>query len=250
MTMSRTPEEVLSTIPGWQHATVSELAGGLTNRTYLVAAGDDKAVLKIDAGARSSPYNARNTEARIQTMAADRGLAGRVLFVSDTVYMTEYLQGVIWSGDSLQDNTNLNALAAGLKKLHALPLTGRTFDATGAARDYSQRIENADPELVRNCLQTVEAGPMPHRLCCCHNDLVVANIINAPEIRFLDWEYACDNDPFFDLATIVAHHGLSAEQRDCLLDAYFDGDGKRWREHLTRQASVYEALLWLWEAAR
>ena len=138
--MSRTPEEVLSTIPGWQHATVSELAGGLTNRTYLVAAGDDKAVLKIDAGARSSPYNARNTEARIQTMAADRGLAGRVLFVSDTVYMTEYLQGVIWSGDSLQDNTNLNALAAGLKKLHALPLTGRTFDATGAARDHSELI--------------------------------------------------------------------------------------------------------------
>jgi hypothetical protein len=35
-----------------------------------------------------------------------------------------------------------------------------------------------------------------------------------------------------------------------LLDAYFDGDGKRWREQLQRQAGVYEALLWLWEASR
>jgi len=250
VTTSRTTEAVLSAIPGWEDATCSELTGGLSNRTYLVEAGDNKAVLKIDDGSRSSPYNARNTEARIQTMAADKGLAGRVLYASDTVYMTEYLEGIVWSGEHLEDNTNLDVLATGLRKLHALQLTGRTFDATGAARDYIQRIDKADPELVSEYLRKVEAGPMPHNLCCCHNDLVVANIINTPEIRFLDWEYACDNDPFFDLATVVAHHELSSEQSDYLLDAYFDGDGRRWREQLVRQASVYEALLWLWEAAR
>jgi thiamine kinase len=250
MTTSKTPEEALSSVPGWEAATYRELNGGLTNRTYLVETGDDKAVLKIDDGLRSPPYNARNTEAQIQTLAANKGLAGRVLFVSDTVYMTEYLEGMIWSGDCLEDNTNLVVLAAGLKKLHALPLTGRTFDASGAARDYIQRIGNADPELLDDCLRKIEAGPMPHNLCCCHNDLVVANIINTPEIRFLDWEYACDNDPFFDLATVVAHHKLTAEQSDYLLDAYFDGDGRRWREQLARQASIYEALLWLWETAR
>ncbi|MDX2410343.1 MAG: choline/ethanolamine kinase family protein [Woeseiaceae bacterium] len=250
MTTSKTPEEALLTVPGWERATYCELSGGVSNRTYLVESGDAKAVLKIDDGCRSLPYNARKTEAQIQTLAADRGLAGRVLFVSDTVYMTEYLEGTIWSGECLEDNTNLDALAAGLKKLHALPLTGRTFDAIGAARDYIQQIEDADPELVGECLRKIKAGPMPHNLCCCHNDLVVANIINTPEIRFLDWEYACDNDPFFDLATVVAHHELTAEQSDYLLDAYFDGDGKRWREQLARQASVYEALLWLWDAAR
>ena len=250
MTMSKTPEEALLTVPGWEGAAYCELSGGLSNRTYLVETGDAKAVLKIDGGLRGAPYNARKAEAQIQTLAADEGLAGRVLFVSDTIYMTEYLEGIIWSGECLDDNTNLDVLAAGLKKLHALPLTGRTFDATGAARDYIQQIESADPELVGDCLRKIESGPMPHNLCCCHNDLVVANIINTPEIRFLDWEYACDNDPFFDLATVVAHHKLTAEQRDYLLDAYFDGDGKRWREQLTRQADVYEALLWLWEAAR
>ncbi len=250
MTKSKTPEEALSAIPGWEGATCRELNGGLTNCTFLVEVGDAKAVLKIDEGPRRLPYNARHTEARIQTMAADKGLAGRVLFASDAVYMTEYLEGTIWSGECLEDNTNLDVLAAGLRKLHALALTGRTFDATGAARDYMQRIQNADSELVGDCLRKIEAGPLPHNLCCCHNDLVVANIINTPEIRFLDWEYACDNDPFFDLATVVAHHELSAEQSNYLLDAYFDGDGKRWREQLARQASVYEALLWLWEAAR
>ena len=98
-------------------------------------------------------------------------------------------------------------------------------------------------------LRRVEAGPPPRELCCCHNDLVVANIINTPETRFLDWEYACDNDPLFDLATVTAHHELTPRQCDTLLDAYFDGDGRRWRSHLARQAGVYEALLYLWNAA-
>lgn len=250
MTTNKTPADTLLMVPGWEGAEYCELSGGFSNRTYLVDNGTAKAVLKVDDSCRNPPYNERAIEAHIQTLAADRGLAGRVLFVSDTVYMTEYLEGVIWSGEHLEDNANLDVLAAGLKKLHALPLTGRTFDATGAARDYVQQIADADPEMVGECLRRIEAGPLPHNLCCCHNDLVVANIINTPEIRFLDWEYACDNDPFFDLATVVAHHELTTEQSDYLLDAYFDGDGKRWREQLARQASIYEALLWLWEAAR
>jgi thiamine kinase-like enzyme len=92
--------------------------------------------------------------------------------------------------------------------------------------------------------------PLSNNICCCHNDLVAANIIATPELRFLDWEYACDNDPLFDFATVVAHHNLSSARMDYLLNAYFNGDGQRWREHLARQTKLYEALLWLWEAAR
>ena len=137
-----------------------------------------------------------------------------------------------------------------LKKLHSLPLTGRVFDATGAAQDYAQRIGRHNDRKVRNCLRKIEAAPLSANLCLCHNDLVVENIINTPETRFLDWEYACDNDPLFDLATVVAHHDMSPARRDTFLDAYFDGDGARWRTQLKRQAEVYEALLFLWEQAR
>jgi len=244
------PESILPDLPGWEDAKCSDLNGGLTNRTYLVESDQRRAVLKIDDAPRSGPFNERRMEAQIQTKAAEQGLAAAVIFVSDTVYMTEYLEGVIWSNNCLQDDENLGHLAAGLKRLHALPLTGRTFDAMGSARDYVQRMTDVDADRVNECLQTIEAGPRPLNLCCCHNDLVVANIINTPEVLFLDWEYACDNDPFFDLATVVAHHKLTSEQSDYLLDSYFDGDGKRWREQLDRQASVYDALLWLWEASR
>ncbi len=220
---------------------MEELAGGLNNKTWLVAAGGRRAVLKIDEHPRGAPFNTRAAEAQVQTQAAQAGLAGAVLFASESVYMTEYLDGTVWSNASLDQDENLEQLAAALRDLHTLPLTGRTFDAVGAARDYAECIRHADPDKVRDCVQTIEGVPLPQKLCCCHNDLVAANIIATPDLRFLDWEYACDNDPLFDLATLVAHHRLAPARADYLLNAYFNGDGDQWREPLERQIDIYEA---------
>jgi len=239
----------LRQVPGWEDAAASEISGGLNNQTWLIAAGDRRAVLKIDQQPRRTPFNTRAAEAQVQMQAARAGLAGAVLFASDTVYMTEYVDGIVWSSASLDDNENLDQLAAALKKLHALPLTGRKFDAIGAARDYASSITDRDPQKTRDSVQEIESTPLPKKLCCCHNDLVAANIIAAPDVRFLDWEYACDNDPFFDLATVVAHHELPADRVDFLLDAYFDGDGRRWREQLAMYERFYIAILWLYRAA-
>ena len=248
--MTETPDAVLSGLPDWADASFERLECGQTLNSWIIDAGDRKAVLKIDDAPRQAPFNTRQAEAQIQTTAAKRGLANRVLHVTDTVLITEYVDGVIWSLDCLEDSANVEQLGIALRRLHSLPLTGRTFDAAGAAREYARRIANRDEEKVRDCLRKIEAGPLPPNLCCCHNDLVVANILNTPETRFLDWEYACDNDPFFDLATIVAHHGLSEAQCTTLLDAYFDGNGARWHEQLARQSDVYAALLYLWEKSR
>ena len=103
---------------------------------------------------------------------------------------------------------------------------------------------------AERAIATVREHWAPANLCCCHNDLVAENILETDHLRFLDWEYACDNDPFFDLATLTTHHVLNDEQIDALLDAYFEGDGARWHKRLERQAGVYAALLYLWEQAR
>ena len=244
------PENVLANIPGWEGATFSELNGGLTNRSWLVEASEQRAVLKIDTGSRSAPYNSRIQEAQVQSTAAGQGLANAVLHATESVYMTEYLDGTVWTKAALDEDANLVQLARALRKMHSLPLTGRTFDAVSAARDYASRINAANAEMVRDCVNIIESLPLPRNLCCCHNDLVVGNVIATPEIRFLDWEYACDNDPFFDIATVVAHHRMSEERAWFLLDAYFDGDGTRWRDYLGMQVKFYNALLWLWLNSR
>jgi len=248
--VKETPESVLESLPDWAGASIVELSGGLSNNVWLIEADHGKAVLKIDPHPRHAPFNARRAEAQIQTVAALQGLANRVLYVTDTVYMTEYLEGAVWSRRDLDDDGNLVRLARALRRLHSLPLTGRVFDARQAARQYAVNITDADPVLFSESMRVVDEMPAPHHLCCCHNDLVIGNIIATPEVHFLDWEYACDNDPFFDLAAIVAHHELSGPRVTLLLDEYFEGSGARWRQQLVDYERFYNAILWLWQAAR
>ena len=243
------PATVLERIPGWRGASWSELPGGLTNRTLLVEKDGRRAVLKIDPSPRTAPYNSRRDEASIQERAAALGRANHVLHVEDTVLLSEWGEGEVWTRTHLGHHDNLRRVAAALREIHTLPLTGRTFDAVAAAQLYAGSLNASMSGAAEGHLAVVESAPGPMNLCCCHNDLVAENIIATPDIRFLDWEYACDNDPLFDLAIVVAHHGLSGQQAGILLDAYFDGDGARWRERLNVQMRLYEALCWLWSAA-
>jgi thiamine kinase-like enzyme len=245
-----TPEFVLSQIPGWENASVRELSGGLTNETWLVVQADRKAVLKIDKQPRGAPYNSRPVEASIQSMAASRGLANAVFHADSQILLTEYVEGDVWNAEFLAQANNIERIAESVRRLHALPLTGRAFDSLVAARRYAALIEGSDKTLVARCMRSIETKRLPHNLCCCHNDLVAANIIATPHVKFLDWEYACDNDPFFDLATIIEHHALGEELALRLLNAYFDGDGERWLPQLRQQQELYVALCWLWLAAR
>jgi thiamine kinase-like enzyme len=227
MTDTRPPDEVLRNLPEWQNATCTELAGGLTNRSWLLQNGNRKAVLKIDDDPRTAPYNTRLAEAAVQSAAAQAGLANAVLFADDQVYLTEYIEGTGWNPAHLDKEGKIEQLASAL-----------------------QDIQDPDEQLITLCLDVIRSVRLPNYLCCCHNDLVAENIITAPELKFLDWEYACDNNPLFDLATIVEHHELSEAHARALLDSYFDGSGEPWYSKLVEQQRLYLALLWLWLASR
>lgn len=243
------PASVLQRLPDWGDAESSVLTGGQSNYTLLLQKPGRRAVLKYDHELRGTPYNTRLEEARIQSVAAESGLANRVLYVDDRVLLSEYAEGDVWEPASLNDPGNLGRLAGALRRVHGLPRTGRNFDAAAAAETYVTHIDG-DPEIVAMCLEIATVAGKPQRSCCCHNDLVAENIVGTPTVRLLDWEYACDNDPLFDLATVIEHHGVSEDNARHLLDAYFDGDWERWRPGLRRQRRLYQALLWLWLASR
>ena len=254
------PTSALERLPGWEDAASELLHGGLSNRTWLLQKDDRRAVLKIDECPREAPLNTRKQEAITQTAAADAGLANAVLFEGDGLFLTAYAEGDVWSAASFEQDRNLELLARALRRVHSLPPTGRTFDAALAAQRYASVIE-FDERLVAQCVEIVngvdgvdgvDAAGSPQELRLCHNDLVAENILATPRIRLLDWEYACDNDPLFDLATVVEHHGLNENQARQLLDAYFNGDGVGKAQHvaLREQQRLYRALLWLWLAAR
>lgn len=245
-----TPESFLEDLPGWEDARVTELHGGLTNRTWKVTAGTKSGVLKIDDKARDAPLISRCDEAYVQNRAASAGLAAKVILADRGFFFSEFLDGSAWTAKDLENEANLKMLAETLRRVHSLPLTARSFDAKIAARRYAAVAAGIDSKTITLCRDIVNAMRRPQNLCCCHNDLVAENMLTTPDLKLIDWEYATDNDPFFDLATVIEHHQLSDDHARLLLDAYLDGDSLRWRSHLAGQRKLYLALLCLWLASR
>lgn len=255
MRIPRSPDDVLAQIPGWEDAICTELEGGLTNSVWKLSVDGRSAVLKMDEQPRKLPFSCRHDEAVIQSTAAYAGIAPKVILAEAGFILSDFVDGTVWSADHLVDFKNLTQLGCALRHVHDLPLTGRAFDPLRAATRYIEMIAVADARVVHRCKRIIEARRVPQKPSCCHNDLVAENLLTPhcaqrSKLLFLDWEFACDNTPYFDLATVIEHHELDSAQVTCLLDAYFDGGVKAHIDALERQRSLYLALLYLWMAAR
>lgn len=246
--------EAISRIPGIDPATTSyrSIGGGLSNRSWLVQTKDRKLVLRLDGPHTGTLGLNRPTELAILEQAAKRDIAPEVVFADPEagVLVYEYLSGRCWTRADLEKKENLQSLARLLREVHALPRSDVAFDAAGAAERYLAVIR-PDAELYSfgvRCREIVASIPPPSDSACCHNDVVAANVLEMHDLRLLDWEYACDNDPLFDLASLIGYHDLSEAQAELLLDACAGAVNPELRSRLQLQLRLYDAIQWLWLA--
>ena len=243
----------IARIPGIEPAKARyrALGGGQSNRSWLIETEDRKLVLRLDGPRTAALGLDRHIELKVLRQAAGRGIAPEVVYAEPQagILVSEYLPGRCWTRADLESDANLEALAALFRRVHALPPSGVPFDAAGAAARYLEliRTDDALASTGQRCLQMVESIPLPAETACCHNDVVAANVVAAPALRLLDWEYACDNDPLFDLASVIGYHDLDARRQRILLRAYA-GD-QALEERLEQQLRLFDALQWLWLAA-
>ncbi len=251
-----TPAEALSRIPGWDGNGVActELKGGLTNRIFLVELERHKSILRLDAQHTDAFDLDRPRELAVLERAAAIGLAPEVIFsdVEAGILLSAYIVGRTWEPSDLDDNENIEALSALLHQVHALPICGSAFDASRVARRYLENLASHDDlhAFGVRCLEIIDGIEGSGVTCCCHNDIVVENVISASRLMLIDWEYACDNDPLFDLASLIAYHDLSDKKAQDLLSAYAGGANRELAEQLQQQVRLYDAMQWLWLAIR
>jgi len=249
------PEDALSRIPGFGRQTdFSEIRGGLTNRSFIVHSGDGQYVLRLDAEHTAAFGLDRSTELGILRNAAEASLAPEIRYADPGagILVYKYLPGPVWERASLDDGDNLVRVAALLRKVHSLPTSGVSLDALAAARRY-ETMASGHPEFsahAAHCVEIIRATAGPPFTCCCHNDIVASNIVDNRRLKLLDWEYACDNDPFFDLASLIAYHDLGRKYADRLLHSYTGARDPQAQERLELQLRRYDAVQWLWFAAR
>jgi thiamine kinase len=256
MSETLTATEALAGIPGWESASpqIAVLKGGLTNRTFHVRSGDKACVLRLAAEHSSSVLPDRSSELTILESAGRAGIAPGVLYadLDKGILLTEYLPGVVWQARDLDDPGAIDVLAGILRRVHALPLSGSKTDLNLFAATYVFTLAEHRNlhEFALRCADIVNSTPRRDAVACCHNDVVAGNIIGSPDTKMIDWEYAGDNDPLFDLASVIGYHDLDQQRAQHLLSAYAGGVDAELQESLVQQLRLYDAIQWLWLAAR
>ena len=191
----QTGELVLKRQPEVHH----ELLGGKTNRSFLVASGSFKAVVRINAANSQSLGIDRNRELKILQLLQPTGTVPMLFFSDEQVMVSSYCQGQHWV-DSAENRSNLNTALAKIQAIAVPDLAKRNYVdyCTAYINQLDQHL--VDQPLVEKILSAASAvDKSDWTAVICHHDLVPENIlITAEGLKLLDWEYAAMGHPTLD----------------------------------------------------
>ncbi|MEM7501896.1 MAG: choline/ethanolamine kinase family protein [Pseudomonadota bacterium] len=249
------PENIVAALPERPSGPVrvETVTPGLTNRTYRLTFATETWMLRLPMGAVSRVGIDRDREIHVLERAADVGVAPPVIHADPQkgVLITSWVPGATWTPARLADGSDRERLAELLRNVHGMPPCGSVFAPTDLAESYV-RLLSQSSELYADCRRAateLEQASAAVELRCCHNDLIAANVVGDLRPKLIDWEYACDNDPAFDLASLIEFHGLSERVADSLVAAYAPTARSEWRERVEEQRRIYAQLTVLWCAA-
>jgi len=243
-------EELIARVPQWQglELDVRPLHGGITNRNFVVRAGDREFVVRLPGERTELLGIDRANEAEAARRAAELGIGPPVLGDLPQVgtLITAYMPGCHLTDD--QFAARLDEVVPLLKRLHdGGPLHGafpihrvvewhaRDATAHGVMPPSAYERLHQQSRRIERAFQANPMAPVP-----CHNDLLPGNVLfgddadsDGARVWLLDFEYAGMNDVFFDLGNLSVNAGLSPDAEDELLRLYF---GTITHTHLARLA--------------
>lgn len=240
--------ELLERIPAFagRPREVTPLPGGLTNVNHKVVTDQGAFVLRrwsVDTGLLAID---RDHEHANSVRAAEVGVGAPVIdyLPEHNTMVFGFLKGRTMRAVDLDDPARLVLAAATCRRLHAARPFAGEFDmfelieryrAIVAARGFRlpARFDAFAPQVAE--ARDALAARRPPSVSC-HNDLLAENfLLHDGAFRLIDYEYAGNNDPCFELGNIWSEAGLSLHRLPVLVDAYFG-------RHLRHQ--VARARLW------
>jgi thiamine kinase-like enzyme len=210
---------------------VSELPGGLTNRNFKITTPGGAFVARVASRGDFLSID-REHEYRNSVAAAAAGVGAPVVayLPEHGLLVLRFIEGRTFTNADVQDPANIPRIADACRRLHAGPRFAGDFDMFAIQRRYAAVIgqhgftvpagyHDLDPafEAARAALAARPAATVP-----CNNDLLAANFIDdGGKIWLIDYEYAGNNDPCFELGNIAGECGLTTEALAGLVTHYY-----------------------------
>ena len=247
--------EAIAALPCWTGAlSVEPLAGGLSNEIWKVTDAAGSHVVRLGS---DYPFHHvyREREAMTARAAHAAGFGPTVEHAAPGAMVTEFIEARTWGEQDLRDNSErVGRLLAKFHKTMPQHITGAAFLfwPFHVIRDYCHTLEGTDhaPNLPGFLALSVEleAAQVPLPIIFGHHDLLPANFLDdGKRLWLIDYEYAGFGTALFDLAGAASNAGMSCDEADALLLAYFGSkpEAKIMRAFDAMQvASLLRETLW------
>lgn len=228
-----TLEDRIAALPCWNGAIeISVLKGGLSNESFVVKDASGRHVVRFGI---DFPFHQvyRDRELMTARAAHEAGFAPKVEYAEPGVMVSAFLDAKTFSAEDVA--TERERVALLLRRFHKeMPRqvsgAGFMFWPFHVIRDYARTLEAGGsrmiPQLARYLVlaEELEAVQSPLPIVFGHNDLLPSNILDDGEkLWLIDFEYAGFSTAMFDLAGATSNAGLTPDQSEDFLVAYFGG---------------------------
>ena len=234
------------------------LAGGITNKNFLVTDQGRRTVVRMGA---DIPVHGvvRSNELAASRAAHAAGLSPAVVHCEPGILALDFIEGRTLTPADVRDPRNLDRLVDLIRRCHRdvprfLRGPAAMFWVFHVLRDYAHTLQEAGSRhaptlkvlLDRAARLEVATGPID--VVFGHNDLLAANFIDdGHRLWLLDWEYAGFNSPLFDLGGLASNSEMPKDQSEAILALYFGrpvDDALRRRASAMTAASLLRETMW------
>jgi thiamine kinase-like enzyme len=216
-------EARIAALPLWRgRPGIEPIAAGRTNRNFLVEADGKRFFARVG---QDIPQHGilRTAERRCAQLAADAGLAPRIVFAEAGIIITEYVDGKPLSTASIESSALRSRIADLLRQLHRIPTQPDLprFCPVAAAHRYLIALADAALPVPRARIEArLAALSSPPPRCLVHGDLIPENFIRADDrLVLVDWEYSGNGVPETDIAMVLSNFGLAGTEAADFLGA-------------------------------
>jgi len=237
---------------------VAPLAGGLTNRNFVVTDGRARFMVRLGQDI-AAHHVMRFNEVAASRAAHAAGLSPAVVHAEPGVTVFDFIEARTLSEADVARPEMIARIVPMIRACHReIPryLRGpalifwvfhviRDYGATLLEGNSAHRAMLPDLQAIADTLETA-AGPF--HIVYGHNDLLAANILDdGRRLWLIDWDYAGFNTPLFDLGGLASNNRLSAAQEVALLEQYFDAPADAAllrRYHAMKCAALLREAMW------
>lgn len=205
--------------------TMQDMQKGLTNKNFLITTGHDVFVLRVPNSDCDRIVN-RHHETLALEAIRDCHIDVELIYYDEVsgYKVTRYLQDAK-TFDEYDNTDRIVRTAKLMKRFHGLhKRIGTAFEPAQRYRQYYRRIQTPQYDLHPYEYLLSDIDSFHNEPLLCHNDWVAGNILfTETEAYLIDYEYAADNDPLFDVMSFITENMINdPEQREAFYRVYFD----------------------------